>query len=62
MENPATWKRAENVIFRAYNEWLEINESGFTNVSLPAYIASELRGAGVVQDDDEAAEGASFVK
>ena len=62
MENPATWKRAENVILAAYNEWLSMNEDGVTGTSMPAWVAAHLRDAGVLKDDDEAPVGASFVK
>ena len=65
MENPATWKRAENVILEAYNEWNATNDAGRAlpyRASLPSYIATCLREQGILRDEDEPAVGASFVK
>ena len=62
MEDPASWKRAENVILEAYNDWIKVTDAGVTGVSMPAYVATALRLADVVHDADEVPVGASFVK
>lgn len=57
MENPATWKRAEVIICDAYQEWSRTAEGPVCGLSLPRYIADQLRKEGLLNDADEPERG-----
>jgi hypothetical protein len=50
MENPASWTAAEKIIDKAYRDWWEARERGMVGASLALLIASDLRGAGLLNE------------
>jgi len=53
MENPASWKSAELLILDALEDHDRYSRMGAVGYSTPALIASRLRQAGLLRDQDE---------
>lgn len=50
MENPQTWGPVEKKIYEAKKAWDKSQVEGFIGYSYPAYIAIELRKAGLLNE------------
>lgn len=50
MENPLNWGPVEKKIYEAKRAWDESNADGVVGYSYPAYIAIELRKAGLLRE------------
>jgi hypothetical protein len=54
MENPASWGDAEKVIDAAIRKWEEWwRKQGYVGASFAAFIADELRNAGLLDNEHE---------
>jgi hypothetical protein len=53
VENPATWKQADKIVYQAMSGWYAAKEAGVVGLSITRSVTDALRKAGYLNDSDE---------